>query len=267
MAFFIFDVDGVLTDELARPDPIILEAVNNLYKRGDSIAFITGRSRTWLEEHIFSGLDPRQDWSGLYCVAEHGAIKGMGMDINHWKLDTSFVIEEDANDQLQELSKKEQYRGLIEWDETKETMGTVEAVHGDPDDRKHLKENREALKDYSEQAKEIAEAFDKKIAVSTYGVDVTPPELSKEIGAAWIFEQGFDRKQPVYVFGDSESDWVMAETAADFGAENITFYWVGEGSFTGERTERIKVQEASTPFSAGTKELLNELRIQELNNK
>lgn len=81
-------------------------------------------------------------------------------------------------------------------------MGTVEAVHGEPGDEEHLKKTRQALKAYAEEAKKIAEMHNKKVVVSTYGVDVVPPDLSKKIGAQWILEQTFCfRRNGICVWG------------------------------------------------------------------
>jgi HAD superfamily hydrolase (TIGR01484 family) len=259
MAFYMFDVDGVLTDELARPDKEVLRTIEKLHEQKEQLAFITGRSRQWLADNVFAKLDSNQDWSGLYCVAEHGAIKGKGPNIETWKLDQNFVIPDAVKDQLYKISQKQEFKDLIEWDDTKESMGTVESVHGEPGDEEHLEKTKEALKNYAEKAKEIAEKHDKKVVVSTYGVDVTPPDLSKKIGAQWVLGQASFEQQPVYVFGDSKSDFVMAETAKECGADEVTFFWVGDGDIPESKSHKIQSKSTSRKFAAGTKEFLQEL--------
>ncbi|WP_409252370.1 HAD-IIB family hydrolase [Bacillus sp. SCS-153A] len=259
MTFFMFDVDGVLTDEHARPSEEVLHSIEKLYKQNEKLAFITGRSRKWLAENIFSSLNKDQDWSSLYCVAEHGAIKGKGPDIHKWQLDDDFVIQDKVKDKLQKISEKPDYNGLIEWDETKESMGTVEAVHGDPGDGEHLKKTRQALKAFAEEAKEIADKFDKKVVVSTYGVDVIPPDLSKKVGAQWILDQTSGSEKTVYVFGDSKGDIIMAETARSYGAEEVTFFWVGAGDPPEPKDDGITIKSSTENFAAGTQRVLEDL--------
>lgn len=258
MAFYIFDVDGVLTDELARPDQEVLRAIGRLHKKEEQVAFITGRSRKWLADNVFPALDASLDWSSLYCVAEHGAIKGKGPDINSWKLDRDFVIPEKVKKELYKISRKPEYEGLIEWDDTKESMGTVESVHGEPGDEEHLEKTRKALKDYVEEAKKVAEEHGKKVVISTYGVDVTPPDLSKKIGAKWVLNQVSDQNQNVYVFGDSKSDLVMAETAKQCGIKEVHFFWVGDGNEP-DNSPNIVLKSSAKKFASGTKEFLEEL--------
>jgi hydroxymethylpyrimidine pyrophosphatase-like HAD family hydrolase len=251
-------VDGVLTDELARPDQEVLRTIGKLHQQKEQLAFITGRSRKWLADHIFPALDTNLDWSSLYCVAEHGSIKGRGPNISSWELDQDYVISEEVKDKLYKISEKQQYQGLIEWDDTKEAMGTVESVHGDPGDEVHLEKTRKALKDYAEEAKKVAEEHNKKVVISTYGVDVTSKDLSKQIGAKWVLNQASNRDQPVYVFGDSKSDLIMAETAKQLGGANeVIFFWVGDGDIP--ESNSFKITSASKKFAEGTKKLLEEL--------
>jgi HAD superfamily hydrolase (TIGR01484 family) len=259
MAFYIFDVDGVLTDEHARPSKDVLSMIEKLHQQDEQLAFITGRSRKWLKENIFSSLNKDQDWSGLYCVAEHGAIKGKGPDIDSWDLDQDFIIPEKVNEPLKKISKKPDYDGLIEWDDTKESMGTVEAVHGDPGDEEHLEKTRKALKAYSEEAKEIADKHNKKVVVSTYGVDVVPPDLSKKVGAQWVFKQTSLDAEPVFVFGDSQGDFIMAETARQSGAKEVTFFWVGEGDAPETEDENITVEASKGNYAEGTEEIIKDM--------
>ncbi|WP_456272931.1 HAD hydrolase family protein [Bacillus sp. AK031] len=257
MPFYIFDVDGVLTDEHARPSKEVLHMIEELHKQNEQIAMITGRSRKWLQENILSALNQHQDWSTLFCVAEHGAIKGIGPDIAKWNLDKQFIVQEEIKEKLRDISQKSQYKGLIEWDGTKESMGTVESVHGNPGDKEHLKQTRQALKEYAAEAKEVAGRYNKKVILSTYGVDVIPPDLSKKIGAEWVFDQASPGESPVYVFGDSPGDLVMAETAVSCGVRNAAFYWVGEGDSPESDTMKIETKSSSAPYAEGTKEFLS----------
>ncbi|TLS38481.1 HAD hydrolase family protein [Pseudalkalibacillus caeni] len=258
MAFYIFDVDGVLTDEHARPNKDVLHTIEKLHQQDHQLAFITGRSRQWLAENIFSVLDS-QDWSSLYCVAEHGAIKGKGPDIKTWELDRDFVVSDEVKEKLLKISKQSRFEGLIEWDDTKESMGTVESIHGNPGDQQHLEKTRQALKDYAEEAKEIADEYGKKVVVSTYGVDVIPPNLSKKIGTEWVFKQPSVSNGPVYVFGDGKGDLVMAETAKEYEFKDVTFFWVGDGETPESENNKVKSKKSSEKYAAGTIEFLNEL--------
>ncbi len=249
----MFDVDGVLTDENARPDKEVVKMIEKLATEGHILSFVTGRSRGWLSDHLFPLFDDEIDWSSLYCVSEHGAIKGRGTNISSWELDEEYVIADDIKDKLYKVSQKEQYDGLIQWDQTKESMGTVEAVHGDPGDKEHLKKTREALQEYAENVDSISSESGNKTVVSTYGVDVIHPDLSKKIGATWIIDE-IQSADKVFVFGDSSGDMVMAVTAREHELDNITFHWVGEGETPEEKN--ITSISSKYSYSKGTKELL-----------
>ncbi len=253
MAIYMFDVDGVLTDENAKPDQDAVNMIEKLAKEGHILSFVTGRSRGWLGDNLFPLFDRDIDWSSLYCVSEHGAIKGRGTDISSWELDEEYVISDEVKEKLHEVSQKENYDGLIEWDHTKESMGTVEAVHGDPGDKEHLNKTRKALREYADDVETISSESGNKTVVSTYGVDVIHPDLSKKIGAEWIIEE-INSADEVFVFGDSSGDIVMAVTARDKGLENITFHWVGEGETPEENN--ITSVSSSHSYSEGTKEIL-----------
>ncbi|MBF0705614.1 HAD-IIB family hydrolase [Alkalihalobacillus hwajinpoensis] len=253
MAFYMFDVDGVLTDENARPDKEVVKMIEKLATEGHILSFVTGRSRGWLSDHLFPLFDDEIDWSSLYCVSEHGAIKGRGTDISSWELDEEYVIADEVKDKLYKVSQKEQYDGLIQWDQTKESMGTVEAVHGDPGDKEHLKKTREALQEYADDVDSISSKSGNKTVVSTYGVDVIHPDLSKKIGATWIIDE-IQSADKVFVFGDSSGDMVMAVTAKEHELNNITFHWVGEGETPQEKN--ITSISSKKSYSEGTKELL-----------
>ena len=253
MAFYMIDVDGVLTDQNARPDEDVVKMIKQLAKDGHILSFVTGRSRGWLSDYLFPLFDDEIDWSSLYCVTEHGAIKGRGTTISSWDLDEKYVISDEVKEKLYKVSQKETYEGLIQWDQTKESMGTVEAVHGDPDDKEHLKKTRESLQAYADDVESIASESGNKTVVSTYGVDVIHPDLSKKIGATWIINE-IESAEEVFVFGDSHGDMVMAVTAREHALENITFYWVGEGEKPEE--ENVKTISSNNAYSEGTKEIL-----------
>ncbi|WP_273851376.1 HAD family hydrolase [Guptibacillus spartinae] len=253
MALYMFDVDGVLTDENARPDEDVVRKIEKLAIDGHVLSFVTGRSRGWLSDYLFPLFDDEIDWSSLYCVSEHGVIKGRGTDTSSWDLDEGYVISDEVKDKLYKVSQKEKYEDLIQWDQTKEAMGTVEAVHGDPGDKEHLKKTRKALQEYADDVESIASESGNKTAVSTYGVDVIHPDLTKKIGATWILDE-IHSAEEVFVFGDSEGDIVMAVTAREHHIDNITFYWVGEGETPQEDQINSVASEAS--YSAGTNEIL-----------
>ncbi|WP_347548758.1 HAD-IIB family hydrolase [Pseudalkalibacillus hwajinpoensis] len=256
MAFYMFDVDGVLTDENARPDKDAVALIEILAKEGHVLSFVTGRSRGWLGDYLFPLFDDNIDWSSLYCVSEHGAIKGRGTDVSSWNFDDHYDISEEVKKKLYEVSQNEKYEDLIQWDNTKEAMGTVEAVHGEPGNKEHLENTRKALREYAEEVESIANDSNNKTVVSTYGVDVIHPDLSKKIGAEWIIDE-IKSAEEVFVFGDSGGDMVMATTARDKGLSNITFHWVGEGDSPEE--DGIKTISSSNSYSEGTIELLKKL--------
>src|SRR5689334_1441367 len=77
---FIFDVDGVLTTSDSREikEEKIITYIINLLKRGDPVAFVTGRPISWIKKNflnrLLSTIEDSKLKSNIFVSAEKGGV-------------------------------------------------------------------------------------------------------------------------------------------------------------------------------------------------
>jgi hypothetical protein len=259
----LVDVDGVLTDRDARPDGAAIGLLVDAVRRGALVALVTGRSKTWLDRQILPHVRSHMADTGpealrLWLAAEYGAVHAVGLDAP-WDHDWRFSVPQDLRAALNDLATAPTRSRFIEWDASKERMATVEACHGASDDHEHRSRTQEMLDAYFDDAQRLAVHRGFNVVRATYAVDVTPPGLTKRVGAEWALQQFASSRAcaNVVVLGDSGGDVDMARAALDRGIANVTFMWLGESAAPSLHGAAL-IQPAA-PFGAGTQELLSSL--------
>ncbi|MCA9852242.1 MAG: hypothetical protein KC482_01355 [Dehalococcoidia bacterium] len=254
---FLVDVDGVVTDEHARVDATVVRQLATFIGEGAGVAFVTGRSRSWLESQLVPLLAASRPTSihAAVLAAEMGAVR---LVEGEWHISEEHAVVEPARSELKLLANQTRYATLLEWDRTKEATATFEALH-DPDVPGHAERAREALAALMDEVRPIATARGYRAALSTYALDVLTPSLSKAVGAQFAIDTlgGGDGFKRVLVFGDSVGDMEMARTAGARLDVPVTFFWLGRGAPPGQ-TDGIEVRSAVEPHAPGTRQLLGE---------
>ncbi len=258
---FLFDVDGVLTDEHARVSESVLSSIISLNVSGSAVGFVTGRSRAWLEANL---IPPLTALPGGSTVVEKAPVAcEMGAVLRRpgapdWEVEPRFAVPAALRGLLRHLPTAPSYVQLVEWDASKEATATFESIHR-PDLVGHAAEARAALADLFAVVEPLAAAAGCRAQLSTYALDVLTPGLDKSVGAAFVLDElaAEVSSAAAFVFGDSTGDRLMADVAFTRGFREVVFCWVGNGeppSVSGGSTRRAEV-----PHAAGTEILLRAL--------
>jgi hypothetical protein len=259
----LVDVDGVVTDEHARVDVDVVRRFVALFEAGVRAAFITGRSRAWLEQHLMPALrECGADLSSpsLVFAAEMGALRRGRRTGGAWRLSPEHAVGPELRSKLIPLVEREGLEGLVEWDATKEATATFESIHR-PEMPGHAQRARDALASLLPHCSALAEPYGCRAAMSTYALDVLAASLSKRVGATFAFEElraGTD--ELVVVLGDSAGDLIMANAAQELDAAQVEFHWFGRGPAPDAGS--LRVVPASVPHADGTRLILQQLQAQ-----
>ena len=128
----LFDVDGVLTDEHARVDVLVVRAILDLAVRDARVAFITGRSRAWLEDSlmpVMRSLGGEPYSPAFRFAAEMGALR-FGQSTGYtWRVSEEHAVPEAVRERLSLLPVVHNIEDLIEWDGSKAATATLESLH------------------------------------------------------------------------------------------------------------------------------------------
>jgi hydroxymethylpyrimidine pyrophosphatase-like HAD family hydrolase len=235
----VFDLDGVVTDlETREPSRKVLQIIAADLKQGLPVAFISGRTLGWMNEHVLPVLTEictTDKMSNLLVVAEKGGVTSFTENGQpHTQVDKKLSPPETFKREAKALLHKD--RGgwslgdTMFWDEGKQTMVTIEKVPSVSlsdfaiardilvEDLQGLL-NRHSLNEF-------------KVDATSIGTDVEHITAGKKKGAQDVLDwlKRHDVK-PVsfHVFGDSPSDSAMAETFGAHGNQT-TFIFVGDPS-------------------------------------
>jgi len=258
---FLFDVDGVITDEHAQVSEPVLRSITALVANGSAVGFVTGRSRSWLEAKLLPGLAALPGGSMVVekapLACEMGAVRRRP-GAPDWEVEPRFAVPTALRESLRHLPTAPSYIQLVEWDASKEATATFESIHR-PDLVGHAAQARAALADLFAVVEPLAAAAGCHAQLSTYALDVLTPGLDKSVGAAFVLHElaAEVSSAAAFVFGDSASDRLMAVTAVEHGFEAVEFCWVG--STAPPLIERVQTRQSELPHAAGTDILLSAL--------
>lgn len=255
MILWIADVDGVFTNDRAKPNQ---EAITLSAKIGhrEPFGYVTGRGAKWLYDHLLPTLTaaykkeaPRL---GIAC-AEYGGIILRWQDGQwHKEHNPHFPALDDLRAEVRARIAK--IPGVF-FDEGKEVMISVEARH----------ELRATDHDLVEKGLETAEQLLQEQAASrpeleyqrtTYACDLVPKRMNKEHGASEILAHITGTPEHAHLIGDARSDLLLAHPFRD---KNIpyTVHFVGkETALSDELREKYVIEVSSRRYDEGTLEVL-----------
>lgn len=229
----LVDVDGVVTDEHARVDRQLIAMLLKLAQAGAGLAFISGRSRRWLEAQLGDEVIGAASGSLRFQVsvaAEMGALRRGRTTGHQWEVPPEHAVPAALRARLLPLLKTHSLANLVEWDATKEATATFESIHR-PDVPGHAEHARQALASLLPDCQRLAAEYRCRAAMSTYALDVLAPNLSKAVGTSFALEDIGGDPEHILVLGDSAGDVVMAETAHELlPSARVDFAWVGRGT-------------------------------------
>lgn len=218
---WLLDVDGVLTDiqEKRVLEKGIITGLASKLSKGEPIGLITGRSISFVDTKVIERLKKivpdLRILQGLFIVGEKGGVTAWFDESGemHKKIDERFI-----NPKLEILAEKskeiiKEFDSLVKFDESKETMVTLEMVDG-----ASVAEFKEVALKITEKLKKLLDELemnDYEVDLTTIAIDVQHKELAgkREAGGTFLSmlnERGIKPKAAVAV-GDSKSDTLMRE--------------------------------------------------------
>ena len=257
------DVDGVVTDpqEKAVTNQEIYDEFLARLEAGEPVCFNTGRSDKWVMERVIATITERVSdpaiLRNLIIVGEKGGTWTTFTEAGepvHCAVETISVPNE-LKDGVRTLID-EKYSDVMFFDESKETMLSVEMVDGYDLDE-FTKRQKQFVKDVELLLKETGTDTTYRIDPTTIATDVESPYVGKALGSDRFLE--FLKNRGIKVkkfktFGDSASDAAMADELARRG-QDVEFVYVGNKPESVERRADYPVREVPG-FSDGTLEYL-----------
>lgn len=230
---YIFDIDGVVTNPDTKvPNSKILHFMAEELNKGWHVAIATGRSSTWVQEHILPLLS--KDLQGnhlldnLFVSCEKGAVTiTFSNSIPNVEIDTRYHIPHE----IQEIIK-EAVNGMegIFFDPDKKTMVSVEIVGGTDVQKVTVEKNiLTKLEDWV-QEHIVPEFPDVHLEKTEISMDIQNKYIDKRIASEKLLNYLRDRNikpNSFVAFGDSPSDASIAEKIVQEEGK-ATFVYVGK---------------------------------------
>lgn len=261
---YLFDADGVLTDpeakKITRPD-----VINHLAKRlqmGRTIGINTGRSLEFIQKEILSPLESavgdKSILHNIFALAEKGAIWISYNEAGIQKvfIDSEISIPTRLKKTIREIAELPKYRDIVFFDETKNTMCSIELRPG-----KTLEEFNairvDLLNDLKEMLLQDQDGKRFRAINTSIAFDIENLITGKDLGARRFIKLLSDngiKPEKYLCFGDSESDYAMHEELIKMN-KSSQFIFVGKP----EDLENKSLQDVTftnSRFDAGTLEYL-----------
>lgn len=260
----LFDVDGVVTDpkEKKVTDSAIYDEHIARLRTGDPICYNTGRSTGWVMERVVGPMiermgDDTSALSNLLIVGEKGGTWGTFGEDGKLRFDAvaTITVPDDLKDRVRGLIA-EKYADVMFFDESKQTMISVEMVDG-YDVGAFAERQTQLIEDLRIILAETGTDEAYRIDPTTIATDIESPYVGKALGSDRFLE--FLKSRGIVVesfkaFGDSASDAAMADELARRG-RMVEFVYVGDKPESVNRRADYPVEEVAG-FSNGTLEYL-----------
>jgi len=252
--FFLLDVDGVLTNNLAEVSEPVCSEVSRLTREGAVVCLATGRSLDWLYKRVKPFLS-KSDYSKLFFVGENGAV---------WcSFNSSFEPLEGREPEFNvpEKIKRASREKTREWpllffDESKTAMVSVESRHELLKSDEDFSASQEQLGACHEYLKGFENDF-LRATRTLYACDLHHSGANKETAAKRAFSLAETRPKKILLVGDSEADLRFAEGLPQ--ESGFCFYFVGEEERLRARPEWVLF--TKNKHDEGTLSLLKTLNL------
>jgi hydroxymethylpyrimidine pyrophosphatase-like HAD family hydrolase len=249
---YLFDVDGVLTDLKKKRviHPEIIDRIAGILKQGEPVALNTGRSVAWLDRVIadltlhFS--DNKKPLENLVAVGEFGGTWGI-FDTKgnmHKGKVNSISVPSELSVNVKGIIKKK-FSNSMMFDETKETMVSIEMIDGFDLDVFH-DEQKMLTDELNTLLADMGYSRTYDIHTDQIATNIMSPHVGKDLGASRFLEFLREKEylpQEFIAFGDSISDLEMGK---ELKRRNFTvqFFYVGhhedlEKAHINEETEDV----------------------------
>src|SRR3989344_1423407 len=239
---WLFDIDGVLTDPLEKKvtHPALFDELIKRLERQEPVALNTGRSLEFVNRVILKPLEKKiadaHILQNIFGIVEKGGL-GISYDREEKQetcVDRNIRAPEDLKDEIRALAAKPPFSETMFYDETKQTMVSVELLPKDQMHGRSFEEFQEAQRALVVELQRLLShhhlesSF--RIDPSRIATDVQNKNVGKALGVRQFVEalrtRGV-RPTQYLAFGDSESDYEMYEELKRLGLPGQLVY-VGE---------------------------------------
>lgn len=234
---WIFDVDGVLTDpeEKRITEPEIFSELIKRLEKGEPVGFNTGRSLDFVIAQVLDPLEAKLKDKNLlkniFAIGEKGATWitfGVG-GLKSINVDQNISVPKELQNRVREIVSKPPYSNTMFYDETKQTMISVELKL-----EKRVKDFKQAQNKLTQELQDVLCKYhlenNFKIDATRIATDIESIHSGKALGTKKFIELLEEKKiEPnMYIcFGDSVSDYEMLEELNRLGKKS-QFIFVGK---------------------------------------
>lgn len=264
MNAWIFDIDGVITDPVTKriKYPQIIDFLIGKLSKNEPVGLNTGRSLSWTEERVLNPLilklKDKSILENLIICAENGAVSATFTkgELSKYK-DSNFTVPAFIADEVRKSIKDTK---LISFDESKETMVTVEMQDGASleEFRKEQEILDKRLNEFLEEKKLLEEYVLRPNPIAT---DIYKKTVGKTFGTKkilnWLKEKNLEIDF-FYIFGDAFSDLEISDQIKKEGFP-LEFIFVGPRKDLDMSGKDYKISFSKARWTEGTVEFLNNL--------
>lgn len=264
---WVFDVDGVITNLQTKriSDPKILDLIVQKLNDGEPVALNTGRGLDWTLKNVINPIIHRVSnkkvLENFLAIGEKG---GTWLTINEdenkiIQIDKSLRIPTYLHKKIQNIVAKKYSEALKEY-EIKPTMISFEMTTGFSYEKfKIIQKN--LTREINNLVKKAGLKDDLRIDPTRIAIDIEYQRVGKDFATERILNWLKEKKvmpQKIVCFGDSKSDFEMAQKAHDQGFETEFVYVGGDNAFANAETQ-IPIKITKNKFEKGTLEYLQSL--------
>lgn len=263
---FLFDVDGVITNpkEKKVTELEIIDTISEQLKKGNIVAFNTGRSTDWAIRNVFPHMLKRASgdnhFKNLFIVGEKGGTWAEYKD-GQWEhfRDETLSIPEDVKTEAKKMAAEEPFASIGGELDPKVSMYSWEMVDG-MDITEYQKKRAPLLEAYEKLIKDKGLEDQFKVDATTIAIDIENKHVGKHLGAQrvldWMKAKQLNAEHFI-TLGDSASDITMADHL-DKAGKKVDFVFVG-GKGKLNTTRSFPIHETQNAFGEGTREYLDTL--------
>lgn len=262
--FFIFDVDGVITNpHNSAFSPAVVAIIRSLLAEGNLVGINTGRSYAWLQEHLLGHLLEGMDQAGQSHLAIACQKGGELITWSHGSTiptQSPFALTPAQYNLAKQIffDHDHEFKTMF-WDTSKTTMATIEKRPDVPLAKYH--QEQKVLADILVEA--FAASNEKvKVDCTTISTDIESVAAGKYAGSRLLHE--WSATKPMIVtsrtcFGDSASDYAMAQFFSE-QAIPVTFVFVGKESEELPQHDQVTIIRPGKIYEDGTLAFLRDLQ-------
>ncbi|MBI4096755.1 MAG: HAD hydrolase family protein [Candidatus Levybacteria bacterium] len=263
---WVFDADGVIVDlSEKKTESKILDFIAGRLKLEEPVAFNTGRSVAWMIDQVINPLLARiKDKRILRRLFVSGEKGGAWFTINtdgskNIQIDESLRISDSLHEKIQNFIAETSPEALGEY-EKKLTMISFEMTTGFSYEKFKIIQKK-LTQEINELVKRTGLRDDLRVDPTRAAIDIENQRVGKGFAMGIILQWMKEMEltpQKIITFGDSKSDFEMAQKAYKKGFQTEFVYVGGDTTFKNIKTE-IPIIIPKSKFEKGTLEFLQTL--------